>query len=352
MSTITRRAVTFTAPRAVEVVEEPLRGPDPDEVLVQTTLSAISPGTETLIYRGEAPSRISADANIEALSGTLDFPIQYGYAVVGRVTEVGSEVDASWKGRRVFSFQPHVSHFSATPEELIPLRDDTSFRDGVMIPSLETAVNLLMDARPMIGERAAVFGQGVIGLLTTTLCTRYPLESLVTVDPNPSRRALSKERGATHTFHPEQDQNQLREVFNVDGENAAEAGPSKYEGADLILEVSGRPSALEDALSLVGFDGRIIVGSWYGTKKVGLSLGRRFHRSRIEIASSQVSTIDPDHRGRWSKERRMRCVSNMIEESQPGELISDVFSPQDAPEVYNQLDRDRPGILQPVFSYE
>lgn len=352
MSTTTRRAVTFTAPRAVEVVEEPLDAPGRNEVLVRTALSAVSPGTEMLIYRGEAPSQIQADETIESLSGALDFPIQYGYAVVGRVTEVGSGVDRSWVGRRVFSFQPHVSHFVATPEELIPLREGVSFRDGVMIPSLETAVNLVMDARPMIGERAVIFGQGVIGLLTTTLSARYPLESLVTVDPNSTRREQSKDRGATHAFHPDQDQEKLRAVLNVDSEGMSEAEPFEYEGADLIFEVSGRPSALEDGLSLAGFDGRIIVGSWYGTKEVGLSLGRRFHRSRIEMTSSQVSTIDPVHRGRWSKARRMQVVSKLIDEIKPGSLISNLFSPEEAPGVYSQLDRDQPEMLQPVFTYE
>lgn len=352
MSDRLRRVITFTAPHTVEVVEEPLRTPDVGEVLVETALSAVSPGTETLIYSGKAPATMIADSSIEAISGALNFPIQYGYAAVGRVIDVGADVRDDWLGRRVFSFQPHASHFLAGPDALVPLEDAVSFSDGVMIPSLETAINLVMDARAMLGERVVVFGQGVIGLLTTDLLSRHPLGDVYTVDPVPNRRTLSTQRGATRAFDPDEEFKDLCEELNVSREDAPEASEGEYEGADLVFELSGRPSVLQHAVSITGFDGRIVVGSWYGKKTTPLNLGTRFHRSRIEIISSQVSSIDPDHRGRWTKERRMSAVSDLLEEVRPGELISTVYRPEEAEKVYDELDQAQPGVLQPVFQYQ
>jgi 2-desacetyl-2-hydroxyethyl bacteriochlorophyllide A dehydrogenase len=351
MNASTRRAVTFPAPRQVEVVEEPLPTPAPGEVRVQTLMSAVSPGTERLIYRGQVPQSLDADPSIEALSGGLTFPLTYGYAAVGRVEATGEDVDEEWEGRRVFSFQPHVSQFVASPDALVPLPAPVRDEDGVLIPNLETAVTLLMDGRPMIGERVAIFGQGVVGLLTTALASRHPLGHLLTLDPSAGRRSRALDWGADQCLDPKEGRQAIQEALNVTAREAKEAG-GDYEGADLVFEVSGAPSALNDALSVTGFDGRVVVGSWYGEKDVGPDLGGRFHRSRMQITSSQVSSIDPSLRGRWTKDRRMNWVVDLLPVLEPGDLVSDVFALKDAPTVYARLDDPDSTLFQPVFRYE
>jgi threonine dehydrogenase-like Zn-dependent dehydrogenase len=338
-----RRTVTFQAPGTVEVVEEPIPTPGVEEVRVRTLMSAVSPGTERLLYRGEAPSSLQADPEIDALSGGLEFPLSYGYAAVGRVEVCGKQVSDSWEGRRVFSFQPHTSHFVTTPEHVIPLPDEVSLEDGLMIPSVETAVNLVMDGRPMIGERVVLFGQGVVGLLTTGLIGRHPV-SCYTVEPDPHRRALSKKWQADESFHPVDDREQLENAL----ESPIEDG---VEGADLVYELSGNPSVLNHALSITGFDGRVVIGSWYGTKEAPLQLGGRFHRSRIQLKSSQVSTVDPAYQGRWTKDRRMDVVLDVLKSLHPGSLVNDSFSVEEAAAVYRMLDNEKKTLLQPVFEY-
>jgi len=352
MSSSTRRIVTFPAPREVEVIEEPLDAPSPDEVQVRTTASGISPGTERLIYRGDVPDDLPADPSIGALSGGLTFPIQYGYAAVGVVEAVGERVDPDWRGQRVFSFQPHVSRFVASPDDVIPLPSDVDDEEGVLIPSLETAVNFLMDARPMVGERMVVFGQGVIGLLTTMIASRFPLERLLTVEPCAGRRVRSEEMGADRSLDPADGLDPLKNELGIAAADAVEAGSDGYEGADLVVEVSGHPSVLDDAISVTGFDGRIIVGSWYGAKEGGIDLGGRFHRSRIQIHSSQVSTLDPSHRGRWSKSRRMDTVLDLLEKTRLDDLVTHTYRQQEAETAYRCLDREDHDILQPVFRYD
>lgn len=359
--------VTFVAPRTVEVRAEAMPVPGAGEVRVQTRRSAISPGTEGLVYRGEAPRDLAADATLDALAGGLAYPLAYGYAAVGVVEAVGAEVDAdAWTGRRVFAFHPHATHFTARPETLLPLPDDVSDDEAVFLPNLETAVTLVMDGRPMLGERVAVFGQGVVGLLTTTLLARHPLGALVAVEPDAHRRARARARGATHALDPA-DTDALRATLafpdalpdalpDASGPSAQEGGG--YAGADLAYELSGQPAVLDDALGVLGYGGRLVVGSWYGTKTAPVALGGRFHRARQQIVSSQVSTVAPALSGRWTKARRMQAVLAQLPAARPADLITHRVPLADAPRAYALLDGatreadEEKKPVQIVFTYD
>ena len=350
MAQDTRRRIQFSAPGEAEVITEEAPSPEAGEVRVRTRYSAISPGTERLVYQGDVPSDLAADASIEAFQDQdLSYPISYGYACVGEVEALGEGVERKWRGTRVFAFQPHTSRFVASPEALIRLPDSTDLQDAVMIPSLETAVNLVMDGRPLIGETVVVFGQGVVGLLTVRLLSEYPLSTLVSVDPNAIRREWSESLGAEAAASI----TDLDDVESVDLASASstEAPDDHLNRADLVYELTGHPSVLNDAVQSTGFSGRIVVGSWYGTKTAPIDLGSHFHRSRMRIISSQVSTIAPSLRGRWTKGRRMSVVLALLSDVSPGRLISDRFALQDAPTVYERLADDR-SMLQPVFVYE
>ncbi|MDS0295964.1 zinc-dependent alcohol dehydrogenase [Halogeometricum luteum] len=254
------RRVRFAAPRTVDVEYGPVPEPTDDEVLVETTVSAVSPGTELLVYRDDVPTDVPLDATIDGLTEPLSYPVSYGYAAVGVVTAVGDAVDDAWAGRRVFAFRPHASHFCAAPDSLVALPDDVSDEDAAMLATAETATGFAMDGRPRVGERVAVFGQGVVGLLTTALLARFPLSELVTVDRHAPRRRRSRSFGAHEAFAPEAVPDGVADRFAGDGR------------ADLTFELSGNPEALPDAISLTGDDGRLVVGSWYGAKPVSLAL--------------------------------------------------------------------------------
>src|SRR4030042_219810 len=187
-----RQALYFTGPRQVALISDPLLSPAFGQVLVKTIISAISPGTELLGYRGLAPADLAKDETITALAGDFSFPLKYGYAAVGQVLELGRGVAPGWQDRLVFAFHPHESHFLATPDELLPLPAEGSPEDAVFFPNMETAVTLLLDGQPLMGEQVAVFGQGIVGLLLTGLLARWPLASLVTLDLHPRRRLPSQ----------------------------------------------------------------------------------------------------------------------------------------------------------------
>ena len=332
-----RLTLYFDSPGQVRVCPEDISPPKPEQVLVQTLLSAISPGTEMLLYRGQIPSNIPLDANIAVYQSQPTYPSKYGYSLVGRVTGIGKSVDPTWIGRTVFSFHPHESHFVANPEELLPVPSDVTPEQAVFLPNMETAVNFVMDGAPLIGEEVAVFGQGIVGLLTTALLGRFPLGRLVTLDRFLLRRQISMDLGAHASF----DSGNIEQVKSLFGE-----------GIDLCFELSGSPEALNHAIALTGYGGRVVIGSWYGTKTTSLELGGRFHRSRIRLLSSQVSSISPELSGRWTKDRRFSVAWEMLKSIAPQRLITHKIPFINAGQAFHLIDKEPAQTVQVVLTYD
>jgi 2-desacetyl-2-hydroxyethyl bacteriochlorophyllide A dehydrogenase len=327
------RTLVFAGPGQIVIEEQPAGTPRGDQLLVQTQFSGISAGTELLIYRGEAPPEMQADGNLPALAGTLAFPLHYGYAAVGEVIALGPEAPSELLGRSVFAFHPHASHFLVAAAAVTPLPDDLPAEAALFLPNMETAINFLHDGAPLAGERVVVFGQGVVGLLTTALLSRIPLGSLITADPDPMRRATSRDFGAAQSLSPSELQGLTQQ-------------------ADLTYELTGDPQALDQAISVTGFEGRVVLGSWYGTKQATLNLGGRFHRSRIRLLSSQVSTIASPLTGRWDKRRRLEFALQMVRAIEPTRLITHRIPIERAAEAYALLDTHREHVLQVVLTYD
>ena len=230
------RTLFFTAPGKVETRQAVLPPLTPGQVLVETICSAISPGSEMLVYRGQFPKGL-ADSH-DLLSSELKYPASYGYACVGRVVRISKEMRRRWLGRLVFAFKPHTSHFIAAPDELFSVPDGMSPETACFLPNMETAVNLVQDAAPILGEKALVFGQGIVGLLTSALLAEFPLASLVTCDCYPLRRETSLSLDVSAAFDPN-----VTDFY-------AQARKFLPNGADLSIELSGAPAALNDAIAI------------------------------------------------------------------------------------------------------
>ena len=334
-----RKTLYFTAPGQVELREEFLPEVGAQEVLVETICSAISAGTEMLVYQGHFPRDIETDSVISSLRGNLEYPLAYGYACVGKISKTGSQVDQALRDQLVFAFQPHTSHFITSPDSLFPIPNSLKPETACFLPNMETAVNLVQDAAPIFGERVLVLGQGVVGLLTASLLSEFPLETLVTADcfelrrnssPVPQHLSLDP---YSPNFH-----NEARRLLNG--------------SADLTFELSGRPETLNDALAITGFSGRIVIGSWYGEKRAEINLGSAFHRSRIKLISSQVSTVAPELSGRWNKARRFNTAWKALERIQPEKWITHHLPIENANEAYRLLDENPQETIQVRFDYK
>ena len=335
----------FEKPFRCAVREAPLPEPRGDELLVQASCSAISAGTELLVFKGQFPAGMAVDAALSSYEGQrFEYPLTYGYSSVGRVVAAGPTADLAWIGERVFAFQPHGSHFTARAPELIRVPLEVADEDAVFLAGMETAVNLVMDARPVIGERVMLLGQGIVGLLTAALLARFPLGALAALERWPLRRQAALDLGVQAVWAGDE--------ADWSQEAAAALGrETPQDGADLIFEVSGQPAMLDTAIAWAGFGARIVVGSWYGSKRAPVDFGGRFHRQRLQLVSSQVSTIAPAFSARWSKRRRQAVAWDLLARVGPSRLISHRFAFQDAQQAYTLL-AERPGkTLQVLLTY-
>lgn len=361
------RTLFFTAPRQVEIRESDLPALQEDEVLVETQCSAISAGTEMLVYRGEFLHLADTHDN---LSSDLNYPTPYGYANVGIIRETGRNVDKGIRDRLVFGFAPHTSAFICDSSSLILAPASLPAEACSFLPNMETAVNLVQDGAPILGERVLVLGQGVIGLLAASLLREFPLETLVTSDRYPMRREASLAIGVDASFDPEglrknsDDPTPARLAYPAPSAGYAQTKsvppdsdtsptrPLAYaQNFDLTFELSGSPSALDNAIALTAFSGRIVVGSWYGEKRAPIDLGGAFHRSRIQLISSQVSTIAPALSGRWDKARRFGVAWEALRRIQPQKWITHRFPIEEAEKAYRLLDENPQETIQVIFTY-
>lgn len=338
------RAIHHVAARKVAVAHASLSALGPEDVLIRTLYSAISPGTESLVFRGRFPPGMPLDAAIAGLRGSFSYPFAYGYALVGEVVDAGAQVDRAWLQRRVLAFHPHQDYAVAPLHEVIAIPAEVEPLAALFLPNMESAVSFVHDAEPRLGERAMVFGQGVVGLLTTALLGDFPLALLASADPIAHRRERSLALGAAWSIDPDDAARfaALRERL---------FGGSDDDGLDLAIELSGNTTALNQAIELAGFDARIIVASWYGTERATLDLGAHFHRRRIALVSSQVSRIAPRLSGRWSKRRRLEAAWSAIARIGPQRFVTHHFRFDDCQRAFELVTDRSDGVLQAVFEY-
>jgi 2-desacetyl-2-hydroxyethyl bacteriochlorophyllide A dehydrogenase len=320
----------------VELRTERVPPPGAGEVRVRTIASAISHGTEMLVYRGEVPEGLELD--LPTLAGSYSFPIKYGYAAVGRVLDAGPGVPHA-PGETVFVHYPHQDVLVVPAHLAIRLPDGLDPEAGLFFANAETALNVVHDAPLRLGETAVVFGAGVVGLLVARLL-KLAGARVLAVDPLEKRRELALAvAGADEALAPGDLPERVFEA--TDGR-----------GADVAVEVSASPAALQAAVDTVSLEGTVIVASWYGTKSATLSLGGRFHRGRLKLHSSQVGRISPELTPRWDRARRTRAVLGMLPQLRLEELVSHRIPLEDAPEAYRLVDEEPGEAVQVVLSHE
>ena len=329
MEPTTAQAVQFTAPHEVRIAPAKLPAPGPGEVLVKTSYSGISAGTELLAYRGQLNPSTALDETLDSLSGSFAYPFSYGYSAVG-VVEQGTEAVPA--GTLVFAFQPHQDRFVVAESGLIVLPKDVDLRLATLFPLVETALQFTLDAGGVLAETVVVVGLGAVGLLTALLLRRAGAK-VVGSEPLQWRRAIAENLGL-QTVSPEQ----LAETIGKDG-------------VPLLVETSGAPAALASGLALLGHEGTALVGSWYGTKPVLLPLGEEFHRRRLTIRSSQVSTIPVAQQNRWDGERRRAAARELLAVLPLERLATTEFAFADAAQAYAAIDRGEPGLLHAALRY-
>lgn len=326
------RAIFFVAPGTVEVGEVALPAVGEGEVLVRTCYSGISAGSELLAYRGELDPELALDETIGALAGTFAYPVAYGYSCVGRVEQSRAELSEE---SLVFAFHPHQDRFVVPAADVIAL-GNTDARVATLLPLVETALQLSLDAGPVEHETVVVLGLGVVGMLTAALLVRSGAR-VVAAEPRAWRRRAGEGFG-------------MAAVTPAELGGAVETATGGH-GAALLIEASGNPEALASGLGLLAHEGTALVASWYGTKPVALPLGAEFHRRRLSIRSSQVSTIPAAQRARWTPARRRTVARTLMQQLPLAALATHTFAFADAAEAFAAVDRGDDGLLHAALCY-
>ena len=326
------RAVEFVAPRRVELREVELPAPAEGQLLVAAEWSGISSGTELLAYRGEIDADLPLDETLGALAGTFAYPFRYGYSAVGRVVQPAAPFR---EGQRVFAFHPHQDRFVVDAREAVAV-DELDPHAATLYPMVETALQVCLDAAPRLGETAVVVGLGAVGVLVAALLARAGAVVLGS-EPDPARRAAAATLGVRAV-----DPGDISEVV---------AAATGGRGADLAVEASGNPPALAASLGLLAHEGTALVCSWYGTKPVALPLGAAFHRRRLTLRSTQVSTLPAALSSRWDRRRRAELAWRLARELPLPVLATHAFSFEQAAEAYACADRKDDGLIHAALRY-
>jgi NADPH:quinone reductase-like Zn-dependent oxidoreductase len=258
---------------------------EPGCLRVRMLASGISRGTETLVFHGRVPPSQYHAMRCPFQDGEFPGPVKYGYSAVGLV-EAGPD---GWVGRRVFALHPHQDRFDLPVEAAVPVPDGVPTRRAVLAANLETALNGLWDSGALAGDRITVVGAGVVGGLTASLAARLPGARVTLVDRDPARAELAQALGCDFA--------------------APDAAP---DGQDLVIHASGSPEGLALALGLAGFEATVLDMSWYGDRPVALPLGEAFHAQRLTIRSSQVGSVAPAQRPRWTYRRRLTLALDLL----------------------------------------
>jgi 2-desacetyl-2-hydroxyethyl bacteriochlorophyllide A dehydrogenase len=330
---MTGRVVCFIAPGRVELEEVEVREPADGELLVRAEYSGISGGTEMLAYRGEVDRELALDEALAALGGTFEYPFAYGYSVVGRVERSRGTLE---EGARVFAFHPHQDVVVIGEGDVIPL-DGEDPRRATLLPLVEAALQAALDAGSRFGEVVAVLGLGCVGALTGALLGRAGAR-VIGSEPRPERRHAAGRLGV-EAVPPEELVARLDELTGG-------------HGVPLVIEASGRPEVLAESLALLAHEGTALVCSWYGTKPVALPLGADFHRRRLAIRSTQVSTIPSHLAARWDRQRRREAARSLLSDLPLDCLATHEFPFERAPDAYAAVAGGAPDLIHAALRYE
>ncbi|VTU26253.1 chlorophyll synthesis pathway protein BchC [Variovorax sp. SRS16] len=312
------------APGRAALRAETLRAPGPGEVMVRALHSGISRGTELMVFRGEVPATEFERMRAPFQAGDFPAPVKYGYAGVGRV----EQGPAALVGHDVFCLHPHQTRYVVPADAVHLLPAGVPPARAVLAANMETAVNALWDAAPRLGDRIAVVGGGVVGLLVAWLAGRMPGCAVELIDTHAPRAAVAAQLGIAFASP---------DAATLD--------------ADLVVHASGHPEGLVTALRLAAFEATVLEMSWYGQRAVTLPLGEAFHSRRLVLRSSQVGHVAPAQRSRWTHRRRMALALALLADPVLDALITDSAPFAELPAVLARLAAGAPDTLCQRIDY-
>jgi threonine dehydrogenase-like Zn-dependent dehydrogenase len=279
------QAFWLREPGAGEIRSALLPQPGPADVLVRTVRSGVSRGTESLVFTGRVPESQRTTMRAPFQEGDFPAPVKYGYLNVGLVEHGPRHL----LGRTVFCLHPHQTAYVVPASAVVVVPPDVPASRAVLTGLVETAVNALWDAPPLVGDRVAVVGAGALGCCVARLCARVPGVAVTLVDVDPSRAAVAASLGAEFALPDD--------------------APT---GRDLVVHTSATSAGLQRSLDLLAPEGTVVELSWYGDAETTVSLGGSFHSGRLTVRASQVGTLAAARRDRRTTTDRLRLALDLL----------------------------------------
>jgi threonine dehydrogenase-like Zn-dependent dehydrogenase len=303
-------AFWLRAPGAGEIRPVTLPEREGDDVRVRTLRSGVSRGTETLVFRGGVPPAQYDTMRAPFQEGDFPGPVKYGYLNVGVVEEGPAELC----GRTVFCLYPHQTAYVVPAGAVTVVPDGVPPARAVLAGTVETAVNAVWDAAPLLGDRVAVVGAGMVGCCVARLLSRFPAGHVTLVDVDPGRSDVAAAMGAEFAL------------------------PADAPGRrDLVVHASATAAGLQQSLDLLAPEGTVIDLSWYGDGEVRLSLGGAFHSGRLGIRASQVGALSPARRGSRTTRDRLALALELLRDPAFDALITGQSRFSELPNVMARL---------------
>ena len=303
-------AYWLRSPGIGEIRRVELPSPGDGELLIRTLCSGISRGTETLVFQGLVPQSQYGVMRAPFQEGDFPGPVKYGYLNVGVV----EEGDPALVGRTVFCLYPHQTRYVVPASAVTPLPETVPAERAVLAGTMETAVNALWDAAPMLGDRIAVVGAGMVGCCVAAVLGRIPGTRVELIDSDPARARTAEALGVP---------------FALPGQAAG--------GCDIVLHASASQAGLATALELLAPDGEVIELSWYGEKEISVPLGESFHSRRLAIRSSQVGSLPPARRASRTYADRMALALDLLADPALETLITGTSEFGELPDVMQRI---------------
>ncbi len=310
VSSVLSQSLWYVGPERVEMRSEVLEPLPENHVQVRSIFSALSRGTESLVYKGLIPESEYTRMAAPFMGGKLPFPVKYGYSNVGRIELGPSELI----GQLVFSLMPHQSIFQTELTNVFMIPAQIPAQRAVLAANMETALNAVWDASPGPGDRIAIIGGGVLGSLVAYLCGHLPGAEVTLVDINPERAVLAKKLGVQFS--------------------SPESAPKE---CDLVIHCSATAAGLSTAIESAGEEATVLELSWYGANTIDVSLGGAFHSRQLRLQSSQVGHISSAHRPRWSHRRRLATALSMLSDDRLDHLLTEPIRFESLPSQLPQI---------------
>ncbi len=324
ISRMSARALWITGQRQAEILSAPLPASMEDPVLIRTLWSGISRGTERLVFNGNIPTTEYDRMRAPWQEGDFPYPVKYGYSAVGEV-ESGSR---NLVGRKVFALYPHQTRFVLSASDIVLIPENIPARRAVLTPSMETALNAIWDAGSVVGERIAIVGAGIIGLLIAHILSQVPGCEVTVIDIDPRQRLVAEKMGLT-----------LQSIDQIKGH------------MDLVFHTSATSQGLQAALDLADFESTIVEVSWYGDCVTNVNLGGAFHSKRLKLIASQVGHIANNQRSRWNHARRIRKALCLLADERLDNLIATEIAFDDLPNALSTIFSSKCSGLAPLVRY-